>query len=164
MCSIVKPVNHIHHATAVAILGDGVLLIGPSGSGKSDLALRLIDRGAILVSDDAVLLEAGNLDLCVCAAPNIEGRLEVRNVGIIRTPHCQSAVLRLVVELGTCEERLPADTLSTTIAGFAVPLARLNPFEASAAIKVEHALRSVVDGGQWPVSSLPAGPQERSAS
>ena len=46
------------HATAIAINGAGVLLLGPSGSGKSDLALRLIDRGAVLISDDGVLVDS----------------------------------------------------------------------------------------------------------
>jgi HPr kinase/phosphorylase len=140
------------HATAIAIEGNGILLLGPSGSGKSDLALRMIDRGAVLVSDDAVPVDVSGALPLLTAAPNIEGKLEVRGVGICSVPHVVSAPLRLVVRLSNEAERIPAPDLKETVCGFAVPLVRIAPFEVSAAIKLKYALRSVVDADLWPVA------------
>jgi HPr kinase/phosphorylase len=140
------------HATAIAIAGNGVLLLGPSGSGKSDLALRLIDRGAMLISDDAVPVKTGGPLPLLTAAANIEGKLEVRGVGICSVAFVPSAPLRLVVQLSDEIDRMPPDNLTMTIGGFAVPVVHLVPFEISAAIKLEYALRSVVDAGLWPVA------------
>ena len=140
------------HATAVAIDGNGVLLIGPSGSGKSDLALRLIDRGAMLISDDAVELSVTGKQPMLAAAPNIAGKLEIRGVGICAVDTASCAPLRMVAELATDVDRMPDATVTTVMAGFDVPLLKLVPFEVSAAIKLEYALRSVVDAGQWPVA------------
>jgi HPr kinase/phosphorylase len=140
------------HATAVSIDGNGVLLLGPAGSGKSDLALRLIDRGAILISDDAVPLETNGQLPLLTAAPNIEGRLEVRGLGICSVPFLTSAQLRLVAQLVDQVDRIPPDNLAITIAGFAVPLVNIVPFEGSSTIKLEYAMRAVVDAGLWPVA------------
>jgi HPr kinase/phosphorylase len=106
------------HATAVSINGEGVLLVGPSGSGKSDLALRLIDRGATLVSDDAVELTAGDGHLMLTGAPNITGKIEIRGIGICLADAISSAPLRLVVELVQTVERLPSSDHTIDMAGF----------------------------------------------
>lgn len=140
------------HATAIAIEGEGVLLLGPSGVGKSDLALRLIDRGAKLISDDAVPVDCSGASPLLIAAPNIEGRLEVRGVGICAVSCISSAPLRLAVELSAELERLPRLGQTSSVCGYDVPLLKLAPFEASAAIKLEYALRSVVDAGLWPMA------------
>jgi hypothetical protein len=87
------------HATAVAIGGAGVLLCGPSGSGKSDLALRLIDRGAILVADDVVNLRLADGHLHAYPEPALRGLLEVRGVGIIEFPYLDEAPVALAVRL-----------------------------------------------------------------
>ena len=142
------------HATAVAIDGNGVLLIGPSGSGKSDLALRLIDRGAVLISDDAVELSVAGNQPMLAAAPNIAGKMEIRGVGICLVKSTNFAPLRMVAELANSVDRLPDDNLTTGLAGFDVPLLKLVPFEVSAAIKLEYALRCVVDAGRWPVARI----------
>ncbi len=141
------------HATAVAIDGNGVLLLGPSGAGKSDMALRLIDRGAKLVSDDAVPVDCSGPSPVLTAAQNIEGRLEVRGVGILPVSAVPSAPLRLAVELTGELERLPVFGRTTAICGYDVPSLKLAPFEISAPIKLEYALRSVVDADLWPVAS-----------
>jgi serine kinase of HPr protein (carbohydrate metabolism regulator) len=140
------------HATAVAIDGCGVLLLGPSGSGKSDFALRLIDRGAKLVSDDAVPVATKDGLPILTIADNIEGKLEVRGVGICNVAHTSTAPLRLAVQLTDIVERFPEGNLRMTINDFSVPLLYIVPFEASAALKLEYALRSVVDADIWPVA------------
>src|SRR3954467_1212574 len=71
------------HASTVASEGRAVLITGPSGSGKSDLALRLLDRGFTLVSDDQTLLKRSGTRLIASAPPTIVGKLEVRGIGII---------------------------------------------------------------------------------
>ena len=141
------------HGTAVSINGNGIILLGPSAAGKSDLALRLIDRGAFLISDDAVPIIVGPSGPELHSAPNIEGRLEVRGIGIVPVAHVESSPLRLAVELSDPVDRLPEDGQCTDIAGFSVPLVKILPFEASAALKVEYALRMVVDAGTQPMAS-----------
>jgi HPr kinase/phosphorylase len=143
----------IRHATAIAITDYGILLVGPSGSGKSDLALRLIDRGAKLVSDDAVAVAAVNSRPVLSAAPNIEGLIEIRGVGICAVQSVASAPLRLVVTLSDEVERLPEDGLAAEICGYNVPTVNLAAFEASAALKVEYALRRIVDEDRWPMAN-----------
>ena len=129
------------HATAVAINGTGVLLLGPSGSGKSDLALRLIDRGAVLISDDGVLVDTGTPEPVLRTAPNIAGMIEMRGVGILEMPFADEVPLHLVVTLGVDAIRLPTDKQSMEIAGAQVRFIALSAFEASAPLKVERALR-----------------------
>ncbi|MBL0924718.1 MAG: HPr kinase/phosphatase C-terminal domain-containing protein [Sphingomonadaceae bacterium] len=145
------------HGTAVAINGNGILLVGPSGSGKSDLALRLIDRGSVLVSDDIVILSNVGNCLSVGAAPNIEGKIEVRGVGICTVPHVPSASLRLVIALSDKVERLPDENRTIKLLGVDVPQLDLAPFEISTALKVEIALRDVVDAT---VDAVSQGQQE----
>lgn len=127
--------SELIHATCVAIDGVGVLLRGPSGAGKSDLALRLIDRGAVLVGDDYLHATARVDTLWVAVPDRIAGSIEVRGVGIVAMPHRPEAPVALVVDLGE-EDRLP-EPAEVIIAGIALPIVRLNPFPASAAIKVE---------------------------
>jgi serine kinase of HPr protein (carbohydrate metabolism regulator) len=131
-------VSALLHATVVAIGGRGVALVGRSGAGKSDLALRLIDRGAALVGDDYVELM---LDGTEVAAPTaIAGKIEVRGVGIVESAHRDSAPLSLVVDLDSAPERLPEPRWRDLL-GVRVPQIALRAFEASAPLKVEHALR-----------------------
>jgi serine kinase of HPr protein (carbohydrate metabolism regulator) len=138
------------HGTAISIGGHAVLIMGESGSGKSDLALRLIDRGAILISDDVVFLETRDNAPILTVAPNIAGKIEVRGVGISNVDFITSAPLRLVIEFVDAPDRLPEDIAHTTIGDYVVPVSKLNPFEQSSAIKVEYALRAVLDRGALP--------------
>lgn len=138
------------HGTAISIGGHAVLIMGESGSGKSDLALRLIDRGAILISDDVVFLEIRDNAPMLTVAPNIAGKIEVRGVGISNVDFIASAPLRLIVEFVDAPDRLPKDIARTNIGDYVVPVSRLNPFEQSSAIKVEYALRAVLDSGALP--------------
>lgn len=126
------------HASCVARDGAGVLLLGPSGSGKSDLALRLIGRGFALVGDDQIIVSNG----IVRPAPALAGLLEVRGFGIVRLPFAPEARLALVVRLAE-PERLPHPERHETGA----PTIALNPFAASApdivALALDCALRHV---------------------
>ncbi|UUX51828.1 HPr kinase/phosphatase C-terminal domain-containing protein [Nisaea acidiphila] len=130
------------YGTAVAVEGRAVLLRGPSGSGKSDLALRLIENGAQLVADDQTRLvrESGRL---VASAPDtIAGQLEVRGVGIVPVDNVRRAPLDLVIDMVPPEqvERYP-EAGSCTYLEITVPLLALSPFEASTPAKVRLALR-----------------------
>ena len=151
------------HGSAVAIGGNAVLLLGPSGSGKSDLALRLIDRGAILISDDVVVVETRDDLPVLIAAPNIAGKIEVRGVGICGVEFANSAPLRLAVTFAHEYDRMPQDNQRAVVAGFSVPLVTLNPYEHSSPIKLDLALRSVIDHGLLPVPRQMATANESSA-
>jgi serine kinase of HPr protein (carbohydrate metabolism regulator) len=131
------------HGTTVELAGVGVLLRGPPGSGKSDLALRLIDAGARLVADDRTLLRREGEALIASAPATIAGRLEVRGIGIATVPSVASGVLRLVVDLVAPEavERLP-EPRSVRLLGLDLPLISLSPFEASAPAKLRLAARA----------------------
>lgn len=129
------------HASCVAIHGRAVLLTGASGSGKSDLALRLIDRGATLVGDDGIIVEARGGRLLARAGPNIAGQIEVRGLGILTTPAIAEAPLALAIALDQPVPRMPEETLPVrVIEGLTLPLLALDPFEGSAPVKVEKAL------------------------
>jgi serine kinase of HPr protein (carbohydrate metabolism regulator) len=134
------PSSETLHATSVAINGRAVLLCGPSGMGKSDLALRLIDRGAVLVSDDYTRVLEIEGRLFARAPDRIVGMMEVRGLGLIDVPH---APVALAVELSDAIERMPLDPAVRAIAGVDVPLVRIAPFEASAPIKVELAVKNM---------------------
>ncbi len=130
------------HATAIAIEGQGVLIRGPSNSGKSDLALRLIDDGAQLVADDRVNVAWAENYLNISAPDNLKGLIEVRGVGVVKISAVDKAALKLIIDLkpGTDIERLP-EPREETLEGVAVLVLELNPFEVSAVAKIKMALR-----------------------
>lgn len=128
------------HASCVAIDGRAVLIEGRSGTGKSDLALRLIDRGGILVSDDYTILTRRNGALAASPPVNIAGKMEVRGLGLIEVDHLCDMPVALVVVADNDPVRMPAAEASRTIAGVALPELRLSLLEPSAPIKVERAL------------------------
>ena len=131
------------HGTCVTLDGAAVLLRGPSGSGKSDLALRLLDDGARLIADDQTFVKMEDRRLVATAPETIAGKMEVRGVGSLSVESENSGILELVVDLATDPpERMP-DPETTEILGIALPLLRLNPFEASATAKLRLALRSL---------------------
>ena len=130
------------HATVVDIAGRGVLLRGPSGSGKSDLALRLVDRGAVLVSDDQVLLSARPKGVKAKAPDTLRGMLEVRGIGLVSMPVTGSSFIKLIVDLvgGDDVERLP-EFRRENLCGKKIPYLKLNAFEVSAPLKIELAVK-----------------------
>jgi serine kinase of HPr protein (carbohydrate metabolism regulator) len=128
------------HASCVAKDGCAILISGRSGSGKSDLALRLIDRGANLVSDDYTIVRRVGGKLLASAPENIRGKLEIRGLGILEFRHDSDIPVCLMVELAADVERLPEMPGSVALAGVQVPSVRLSSLEASAPVKVEVAL------------------------
>ncbi|PZU61139.1 MAG: aldolase [Sphingobium sp.] len=138
---IESPIETLH-ATTVAIGGRAVMLHGPSGVGKSDLALRLIDRGATLVSDDYTVVRREGDRAIASPPPTIAGRIEVRGVGIIALPHLENAPVALLLDLDGEVERMPPEPLTRPVAGVEVPIMTIAPREPSAPIKVEMALRA----------------------
>jgi len=132
--------SELVHASCVAIGGRAVLIAGTSGHGKSDLALRLIDRGARLVSDDYTIVATHGGRLLASSPDTIAGKIEVRGVGIVEIEPVRDAPVALVVDLDLAVDRLP-EPGSRAIAGVAVPRVGLSALEASAPIKVEQALR-----------------------
>jgi serine kinase of HPr protein (carbohydrate metabolism regulator) len=131
------------HATSVAIGGRAVLLCGPSGTGKSDLALRLIDRGAILVSDDYTVVKWVDGRLEATAPQTITGKMEVRGLGVVDMPCVDYARVALIIDLTDDIDRMPADPQERLVAGAGVPVVRLAALEPSAPIKVELALKTM---------------------
>ena len=133
----------LQHATAVAIDGEAVLLRGPPGSGKSDLALRLINDGAQLVADDQTLLRRAGSRIVASAPPAISGLIEMRGIGIFRVDATE-APLFLIADLVAFDavERLP-ESRREAILGVEVPLITLAPFEASAPAKLRFFRRAL---------------------
>ena len=129
------------HGTCVAIAGEGVLLRGMPGSGKSDLALRLIDGGARLVADDQTELTRRGGAITATAPTAIAGRIEIRGVGILACPSVATARLALVVDLvdAGAVERLP-EAQSCVYLERPIALLRLAAFEASTPAKIRLAL------------------------
>jgi HPr kinase/phosphorylase len=96
------------HASCVALNGKAILIQGPSGSGKSGLALQLMALGATLVADDQTLLDRVNDTLIASCPPSLTGLIEARGIGILRAPTIAKAEVCLVVDLGeTTAVRLP---------------------------------------------------------
>lgn len=140
------------HATAVALPLPGgdygaVILRGPAGAGKSDLALRLIESGAVLVADDQVLLRRDDGGIRVRPPAALEGLMELRGQGIRKFPHLSDVPLLLVVDLvdPTSLERMP-DPARVTILEESLPHLNAAAFEASAAAKVRQAYLAVAAG------------------
>lgn len=128
------------HGTTVAIGTKGVLITGASGAGKSDLALRLIDRGAVLVADDRTRLDVKNGRLIASPPATIAGMIEVRGIGVVEVAHIGKARVVLAIDLSANVPRMPEPAFQT-FAEVSVPLLTLDPFAASAPLKVELALK-----------------------
>lgn len=146
MAGAPNPDTETIHATAVAVGERAVLLTGPSGSGKSDLALRCIltpptsflTASASLVADDRVVLRKSGGNLYASPPEQICGLLEVRGLGLYRLPYSSDCPVTLIAELTAPDqiERLPRTTETTQLLGLAVPRIHIAPFEAAAAQKI----------------------------
>lgn len=144
------------NATAIAIAGRAALIRGPSGSGKSDLALRCLAQGtspllpgpALLIADDWVRVIRAGGGLRAEAPETILGKLEVRGLGIVTVEYAGPADVALVVEISPAAEieRLPDETAQANLMELPLPLLRVAAFEASAAVKVLLALAGAGPG------------------
>ena len=144
------------HASCVAIAGKGILILGASGAGKSDLALRLIDDGARedvrLVADDRCELFVRAGKLCARAPASIAGLLELRGIDIVAQPHARSASVAMAVRLhpGT-QARLPKPAFYAPPAPLnprgKVPLIMVNAAAPSAPARIRAALAAFSTGG-----------------
>ncbi len=128
------------HASCVALDGRAILISGPSGSGKSDLALRLIDRGFTLVSDDQTIVRRTDAKLIASAPPTIAGKLEIRGVGIVDMDIVSDMPIAMFVELTSDIQRLPDDSRERRVLDVQIPLISVDAMTASAASKVALAL------------------------
>src|SRR5262245_19831275 len=124
------------HASTVATEGRAVLITGPSGSGKSDLTLRLLDRGFILVSDDQTLVRKVGDQLIATAPVAIAGKLEIRGIGIVEMETVKDVPVALIVDLTSEIQRLPDDNRERPILGVNLPLITVDAMTASAPSKV----------------------------
>ncbi len=141
------------HGTCVEVSGTGVLLRGPSGSGKSDLALRLIDGGAHLVADDRVDLAVRNGFLTASAPAALAGMIEVRGLGVMRMSAVPRTFISLIIVLVERDavERMP-EPMTCRLLGVEAPLMHLHGKSASAAAWV----RLAVDGAKQPALTVAA--------
>lgn len=130
------------HASCVVLGDKAVLISGPPGAGKSDLALRMIDKGAKLVSDDQTELLCENDVLMASPPDSIKGMIEIRHVGLVTMPFVPSARVVLYVELLAGDEtleRLPELDLVFFL-DHPVQRLRLPAFAASTPAKIRAAL------------------------
>ena len=142
------------HASCVCMEAKGILIRGKPGSGKSDLALRLIDEPgygigdtalrAALVADDQVEIRKSGDALVASAPETLAGLLEIRGLGIVRCDAVASAALALVVDLDGHAERLPGFGEQTaSFLGLSLPVLYLPSAFASAPARVRAALAIV---------------------
>jgi serine kinase of HPr protein (carbohydrate metabolism regulator) len=134
------------HASCCAWSGLGVLLRGTPGSGKSDLALRLVDAGFRLVADDRVDLVATDGVVTASAPAPLAGLIEVRGLGILHLGEHVAAPLGLLADLAPAAtiDRLP-EPASEEVLGVRLPVIRLDPTAPSAVARVRAAL-AVLEG------------------
>lgn len=130
----------VYAASAVAISGRAVLIEGEPGSGKSSLALALIDRGAVLIGDDAVTLERRDAMLFAGPPPNVAGLVEVRNVGLIRLATASDIAVALVLRLDRAAPRFIEKAERAKLYGAELPLVRLWPDSPVLHLRAEAAL------------------------
>ena len=132
------------HATAIEINGIAVLLRGASGSGKSDLALRLIEEGARLIADDRVEINITGGQVYASSPANINGIMEVRGVGILKMGSTTDIPVGLLVQLvlGSEIERLP-DPEYDQLLNQKIKVIKIDPFSVSATAKIRYVLKLI---------------------
>lgn len=129
----------VRQSTAVAIGGRAVLIEGPPGSGKTSLALALIDRGAALIGDDGVKLHGTGRLVTASPPPKTRGMIEIRNVGIAQMP-VASAPVCLIVTLDQGAPRFVETAETFLILNSAIPHLKFSIGSIADAVRLEHAL------------------------
>ncbi len=131
------------HATSVAIEDNGVAIFGESGSGKSDLALRLIDSGATLISDDITLFSKLDKNIDLYSIEKTKGLLEVREIGLITVPYIEAVKLRLVVKLKESNLERVLVNKQESILGIKFPKIEINGKNPSSVAKIKVKLNEI---------------------
>ena len=127
------------NVTGVAIDGRGILIEGPTGAGKTSLALMLIDRGAVLIGDDGLHIAAEGGQLVASPVPETAGLIEIRNVGIVEMP-TTSAPVALILSISPEAARFPMDTQGRELCGLSIPSLPFRTGDAAQAIRAEFCL------------------------
>jgi len=127
-------------ASCVAIGSRAVLIEGAPGSGKSSLALALIDRGATLIGDDGVMLDVRDGQLIAQPHPRTRGLLEVRNLGLLPFPVTEGTPVAIVLRLDPAAPRYIEHAESCEIEGIKLPVLLLTPHDPVLPLKAEQAL------------------------
>jgi HPr kinase/phosphorylase len=113
------------HASCVAVDGKGLLILGPSGSGKSSLALEMIALGARLVADDQVALSRRGAALVARCPGPLSGMIEARGVGLLRCDPLPQTEIALVADLGAAETARLPEKHAIVLLGCRLDLVRL---------------------------------------
>ncbi len=127
-------------ATCVSLKGRGLIILGPPGSGKTSLALALIDRGARLVGDDSLLVEPRDGQLWAMPHPRTHGLVEVRNLGLLPMPVLDGVAVALAIRLDEDAPRYAEGPEVLELQGINLPQARLWPNSPVLALKAELAM------------------------
>lgn len=135
--------KQILHATAVSIHGEALIITGPSASGKSDLALRLIDRGAQLIADDNIVIMGDHNAPIVAQSEHHMHAIEIRGVGIIAMDCVNNIPLKIIIQLTDKYEHIPSPLPLISFGHYVLPCLKISPFEISAPIKIEQALANL---------------------
>tara|TARA_Y100000766_G_C18342899_1_gene335697 strand:- start:66 stop:491 length:426 start_codon:yes stop_codon:yes gene_type:complete len=131
------------YSSSIVFDDSGVLILGESGSGKSDLALRLIDSGATLISDDLTICNKKINNIFLSCPTQTKGLLEVREVGIITVPFVERIKLRMVVKLNIKKLKRIPDPKFFKILGLKFPLLELDGRNSSAVVKIKVKLNEI---------------------
>jgi len=131
----------IIHSTAISLNGDGILIKGPSGSGKTDLALRLIESGGKLISDDQVIIKRKAKRLFLSSPKELNGLMQLSGIGIVKADYVQNIPLELVVKLQPYKNLDPFPiNKEEIIKDLSIPALSLYSFAVSATAKIKIAL------------------------
>ena len=126
------------HSTAISLNGDGILIKGPSGSGKTDLALRLIESGGKLISDDQVVIKRKAKKLFLSSPKELNGLMQLSGIGIVKVDYVENIPLELVVKLQPFKVLDPFPiNKQEVIEDFSIPALNLYSFSISATAKIK---------------------------